>query len=74
MHSYFLEILTSEQNWTCLHLVGHCDLILLWVVFIFTILDTKVSLTFYANIIPIGFEEVDFFHVFSNGGDLVIST
>ena len=28
--SCFLEILAFEQNWTCKHKVGHCDLILLF--------------------------------------------
>ena len=29
IHSRFLEILASEQNWTCKHKIGHCDLTLL---------------------------------------------
>ena len=31
----FLEILASEQNWTCKHKVGHCDLTLLCFFFFF---------------------------------------
>ena len=30
IHSRFLEILAFEQNWTCKHKVGHCDLTLLF--------------------------------------------
>ena len=40
----FLEILAFEQNWTCKHKVGHCDLRLLCFFFIFIILKTKVPL------------------------------
>ena len=46
MHSCFLEILAFEQNWTCKHKVGHCDLTLLCFFFIFIILNTKVPLMF----------------------------
>ena len=31
----FLEILAFEQNWSCKHKVGHCDLILLFFFFYF---------------------------------------
>ena len=31
----FLEILASEQNWTCKHKEGHCDLTLLCFFFYF---------------------------------------
>ena len=52
IHSCFLEILTFEQNWTCKHKVGHCDLILLCF-FIFIILNTKVPLMFRSSLKPI---------------------
>ena len=31
----FPEILAFEQNWTCKHKVGHCDLILLFFLFFY---------------------------------------
>ena len=49
----FLEILAFEQNWTCKHKVGHCDLTLLCFFFIFIILNTKVPLMFQSNLLPI---------------------
>ena len=57
IHSHFLEILASEQNWSCKHKVGHCDLTLLcflfiffFVVFFFIILNIKVPLMFQSNL------------------------
>ena len=50
IHSRFLEILASEQNWTCKHKVGHCDLTLLCFFFIFIILNTKVPFMFQLNL------------------------
>ena len=46
-HSCFLA---SEQYWTCKHSVGHCDLILLWIILIFIIFITKVPLMFHTKL------------------------
>ena len=49
----FLEILAFEQNWTCKHKIGQCDLTLLFFFFfffIFIILNTKVPLMFHSNL------------------------
>ena len=44
------DIFAFEQNWTCKHKVGHCDLTLLCFFFIFIILNTKVPLMFQSNL------------------------
>ena len=60
--------------------VGHCDKTTLPIFFIFTILNTYVSLIFHAKIQPKissgSGEKVDFviFAIFSNGGHLEYST
>ena len=76
IHSHFLQILAFDQNWTCKHNVGHCDLTLLcfFFFFFFKILNTKVQLMFQSNpIISNGSgEKIDFdgFTISSNGGHL----
>ena len=68
----FLEILGFGQNWTS----KHCDLVLLWIFFRFTILKFKVPLMLYA--LYLMFLEKKkillFFAVFSNGSHLGFST
>ena len=43
--TFFIEILASEQNWTCKHKVGHCDLTLLFFFYYFHNFEYQGSIT-----------------------------
>ena len=72
--SAFHEILALKQNKTCKEQVGHCDLVLLQILFILIIPEIKVQLMLYTkfqpNISSGSGKKVDFrgLGIFTNNG------